>query len=502
MLSPTSSINSSDPYEQLIAQIIQLESLPKFRLQDRRAEETAFKEVLSEADSKISALHTLLTDFTAQIDNPFAARTVNNGETDAFTITAGPTADLGTHSLNVVQLARADTRVSARYDSSAGDLRSFFDTNGQQTFNIEVASPTEADPDNRVSIAVTANPTGTTNDEILDEIATAIDTAMDDAVTAGTISASDKALASVIQETSTNSRLSIRSSDTGYTNRIDFTDSANGLLAALEVNAATVMTPGSANGGMITDVGTSEIDSGLNSIIELDGLTLYRSSNSITDALDGVTIKLNQAGGSTTDFTVDSDEEAVKQEVVDFIEKYNELLDHLKGETQVDVETDVRGGLAGEYAFTDLRFGMRDDVVQPVSGQPVGAPTYLTDLGITINEDGTLELSDEEALVAAVEEDATAVQSLFSGTDGVATRLLDRLDRFVGTDGLIDARKAVIDDRISRLDDRIADWDDRLLSREEMLRDQFAQLQETLALFEGQQGLVNSFFLGGGVSLF
>ena len=90
MLSPISVINASDPYERLISQIIQLESLPKFRLQDRRAKENAFKDVLSEADSKISALHTLLTDFTAQVANPFATRTVNNGETNAFDITAGP----------------------------------------------------------------------------------------------------------------------------------------------------------------------------------------------------------------------------------------------------------------------------------------------------------------------------------------------------------------------------------------------------------------------------
>ena len=89
----------------------------------------------------------------------------------------------------------------------------------------------------------------------------------------------------------------------------------------------------------------------------------------------------------------------------------------------------------------------------------------------------------------------------FADPEQVA-RLLDRLDRFVGTDGLIDARQEVIDDRISRLDDRIADWDDRLLQREDMLREQFARLQEALELFNGQQGLVNSFFFGGGQSLF
>lgn len=499
MLSPTSSINSSDPYEQLIGQIIQLESLPKFRLESQRQEDVNFKEVLSEVDSKISALHKLVTDFTAQVANPFAARSVSNGETDAFKITAGNNAALGPHSLSVTRLARADTRVSARYDSAAGDLRSFFDTNGAQSFNIEVASPTEADPDNRVSIAVNVDPTGTTNDEILDEIASAISTAMDDAVTAGTISASDKALASVVQETSDTSRLSIRSGETGYANRIDFTDSAGGLLALLEVNAASVVTTGSANGGMITDVGTSEIDSELNSVFELDGLTLYRGSNTITDALTDVTIELTQAStGGAEDFTIVSDKDSVKQEVEDFIGKFNELLEHIERETQVDPDTKTRGDLAGEYAFTDLRFGMRNDAVQQVTGQPVRGASYLTDLGITVNDDGTLELTDEDALVAAVEQDASAVQSLFSGTDGVATRLLSRLDRFVGTDGIIDGRKEVIDDRISRLDDRISNWDERLARREDILRDQFARLQETLALFQGQQGLVNSFFLGGG----
>ena len=142
---------------------------------------------------------------------------------------------------------------------------------------------------------------------------------------------------------------------------------------------------------------------------------------------------------------------------------------------------------------------MRNDIALEVTGQPSGAPTYLTDLGIEIDSDGTLELTDSDALIAAVRSDAGAVKSLFDGADGIATRLSSRLDRFLGIDGIIDVRQDALDDRVNRLDDQIRRWDDLMTIRENQLREQFARLQESLAVFQGQQQTLNNFFLSTGV---
>src|SRR5690606_26141938 len=123
---------------------------------------------------------------------------------------------------------------------------------------ISVAHPTEDDPNNRVSVNVTVDPSGTTDEEILKEINAAINSAMQAAIEAGEISSSERAHASVVNETNSTTRLSLRSAATGFTHRLEFGDSADGLLALLEVNADALQEGPS--GGQVTHVGTNEID--------------------------------------------------------------------------------------------------------------------------------------------------------------------------------------------------------------------------------------------------
>lgn len=487
-----SAIMADDPYEVLISQMILLERQPQLTLKEQRAEVNRFKGVLSDFDSSLSALHTLMKTFTDTFSSPFEGRSVTVDETDSFKVAVTDDAAYGSHAVQVERLAATDTRISRQLTKAGNELVNFFSTNGSQTFQISVASPTEIDPDNRAAISVTVNPTGTTDEEILGEIAQAIDDAMDAAVTAGTIKNTERAQGSVISETSVTERLSIRSGQTGFANRLEFTDSANGLLGLLEVNNAAVAA--GTGGGQITNVGTSETDSDLNSRFILDGLTIYRSSNQVSDVLEGVTLSLKQTATTATDFSVEPDADGIETEIKNFIEKYNDVLKFIVGKTRVDGDSGFRGDFAGDSTFTGLRFDMRNDMVQQVSGQPADAPSYLRDLGITINDDGTLELTDPDTLIAAVRSDAASVQSLFSGADGLATRLTNRLDRFLGIDGIIDNRKDAIDDRLGRLDDQIDRWDDLMTIRENQLRQQFARLQEAMTVFQGQQQTLANFF--------
>ena len=455
---------ANDPYELLISQILQVESQPLYDLQLKLDTQERISSALDDFDSDVSSLHSLLTSLTDPFSNPFAAKAAELSDS-------------------------TDTRLSQQYTSSGSSLRGFFDTNGEQTFEINVASPTEDDPNNRVAVAVTVNPTGTTDEEILDEIALAINDAMDAALDDGSILSSELASASVVNETTDTARLTLRSGQTGFANRLEFTDSAAGLLAQLDVTNTAVST-GTA-GGQVTNVGTSETDSELNAQFVLDGLTMYRSSNQVTDALDGLTLDLKQTGDAF-DFSVGPDIDAISDQVADFISKYNSIIEFIDGQTQVDADLEIRADFAGDSLLTGLKFGMRSDLALQVTGQPVGAPTLLTEIGITVNDDGTLELSDTDALEEALSENTGAVQSLFSGEDGFATRLKNRLDTYIGTNGLIDNRMDSVDDRISRLDDQITDFEDRLLQREDQLRMQFAKLQEALALFQGQQQTLGS----------
>lgn len=495
MLSSISNpFNTGDPYEQLISQTIALERQPQRKLKTERNEQERLQGVLKDFDSELSALHGQLESLTDSVTNPFEGRTAEViGDTKAFSVSGTDQASFGTHSVKVDRLASADGRISKQYTAGGSSLRSFFDTNGEQTFSVGIATPTEDNPDARTDISVTVNPTGTTNSEILDDLRAAIDDAMASAVDDGTIEANERAGVSVINETSDTARLSLRSAKTGFGGRFTFTDSADGLLSALEVNANTVAS--GTGGGQITEVGTSETDSKLNSKFNLDGLTLYRDTNRVTDALDGVTINLEKTSDTASDFEVKPDSEEIKKKIQKFIKDYNSVLEFIKRKSKVNGETGERGDFAGERAFTGLRYEMRNDAIRSVSGLPEGTNS-LEDVGIVMEDDGTLTLDDTEALVATAEKDPSALQKLFANDDGIATRLKDRVDAFVQTDGIIDARKDSLESGIDRLDGRIERFDERLARREEQLRKRFSQIKKVMAGIQSQQQSLG--FFGGG----
>ncbi len=492
MLNPVQDIfRQNNPYESLITAILIAEEQPLLALDEKVASFRRDKDILDDLDSSVSSFHTLLTDFTDSLSNPFGARSAAVPESSGYSATATDDAALGTHAIQVQRLASTDTRISQQYTSAGTSLRTFFDTNGQQAFDISVASPIDGDENRRVDVNVSINPTGSTDEEILAEISTAINDAMSAALEGESIESGDGALASVVNETSDTARLSLRSGDTGFASRLQFTDSANGLLAALGVTNASVAS--GTSGGMVVDVGTSETDSNLNAQFQLDGLTLYRSSNQVSDALAGVTLNLSSVMTSSNDFTIEPDRDSIKEQVNSFVSQYNDLLGFLKDRTTVDGELGTRASFAGDPTFTNLRFNMRNTVAAQVSGQPSGAPSYLTDLGIEIGNDGKLSLTDEDALIAAVEQNPDAVADLFAGDNGIATQLETTLDQYLGADGIIDNRIDVFDNRITSVNRQITAFEDRLAQREEQLRAQFAAVQETIALLQGQSQFLGAF---------
>lgn len=484
--SSISAFNIDDPYEKLIANMIAIERQPQFRLKEQQSEQKRLKAVLSDADSKLSALHTVLKRFTDAFNNPFGARSVATPSSGAFSASVTDAADFGSHTLSIERLARSDSRVSNQRTASSTALKDFFVANGgSQTFSISVTSPSDDDPARRVSVQVSITPTGSIDKEVLGEISKAINAAMDQAVEDGLINSTEKAQASLVSETSDTSRLSLRSGQTGFANRLEFSDSAAGLLSMLELNSNSVAS--GTSGGQITAVGTSDADSELNSKFVLDGLTLYRGTNKIDDALEGITLSLQKISTEAEAFSVSPGTSTIITEVKDFIAKYNDVLKFIANKSSIDTEANTRGDFSNDSAFRSLRYDLRNSLAAHVTGQPDGAPAWLSDLGIAINDDGTLKLENQEKLAEAVRRDSTAVQNFFSGPDGIAQRLTQQIDNFVRTDGIIDARQKVIDERVRRLDTQIESWDTRMLRREEQLRMQFARLQEAVAMFQGQQ---------------
>ncbi len=500
--------NSGSLYEQLIGQVIAVESQPRLKLVAEKTEQGVYKGVLSDFSSRVSTLDTLLGKLADPLRSPFSATSATVGVGGGFTATTSDGAAPGEHQVEVTQLARADARLSKRFaDDGAGLAARFVDPGdpGDPGGPLGVPPPTPATPDtigtrsftvhlaqpegNPVDLAVSYSPPeGATDADVLAGVAAAVNDALAAAEAGGLVAEGTGVSASVVHETSGTSRLSLRSGATGFGNRLTFSD-PDGLLAALEVDRTEVRS--GEGGGAVYAVGTGAEDSALSAAFTLDGLSLYRDSNTVGDALDGVTLTLSSVAPPSA-LTVGADVKGMRSEVESFVKAYNGLVSFLNTKTKVDGETGARGTFAGDAAVRGLRSGIRTDLGRAVEG--AGALSRLADLGIETARDGTLTIADGAALDAALRSSPDAVGALFAGADGVAERLSSRLGDLQGPQGTIEQRKRGSDERVRRLDSQIDRWKVRLASREDSLRAQFAQLQEITTRAEGQFASLASLF--------
>ncbi|MCD6100210.1 MAG: flagellar filament capping protein FliD [Candidatus Marinimicrobia bacterium] len=486
----TSIFDSKYNIDYLVEIYMAQESKPKQRLEEQKETLNEKKNVLSELDSKLSSLKSVVDRLTDPITNYFATKTATSSDSDTLTATAGASASAGTHSITIQRLASSDTRVSKQFNDSDTSFTSF---TADQTFYIEVAHPTDSDPNNRVSIEVTISSSvfSQNDDDVLAEIADAINTAMSNAVQDETIDNDEVVHASVVTEETGKSRLVLKSENSGYTYRMDFTDSSDGLLTFLEVNSSS-QTSGT-SGGWVTYVGTGPTDSELNSKFILDGLTFYRDSNHVTDALTGVTLDLLDTSSSPVTVTITADTESVKEEIQDFIDAYNDVIDFLKENTQIDPDTYERGLLTDELTYKNIIYDLRNYVISTVTGVSNSDYSEIFDIGIEPDEEGKLSIVDEDKLEAALEANYTNVSDLFRASDGIATNIKNYLERFVKVGGTIDNSIDNIEDQITSIDDRIELWDEILAQREQQLRDEFAKIQEVMATLTLQQTFFSNF---------
>ncbi|WP_412061197.1 flagellar filament capping protein FliD [Rubrivirga sp. IMCC45206] len=494
--------NSGSVYEQLISQVIAVESQPRLKLRSQQSDQTVYKAILSDFSSKVSALDGVLDRLTDPLQTPFAGKAATVGSGGGFTATAADGASVGRHDVEVRSLARADARLSKRFDDNGATLVGLFTdpgdpgdiftpatpaSVGERSFTIQVAQPDGADP---VDLAVAYTPAeGATDEEILTGLAAAISSAATQAEADGLLAEGTGVSAAVVSETDGTSRLSLRGEATGYTNRLAFSD-PDGILAALEVDRTEVRS--GTGGGAVYAVGTSHEDSALSASLTIDGLDVYRDSNTIDDALAGVTLSLTGVSSDgPASLEIGADSKGIRTDVEAFVKAYNGLSSFIRTKTAVDPEAGTRGVFASDATVRGLRSGLRTDLARAVTDD--GPIRSLADLGISTARDGTLTI-DTAALTAAIEASPDAVGALFTGDDGLAARFSARTEGLTGAAGTLAQRRTSADRRIASLDAQIERFDARISRREDSLRAQFARLQEVSMQAQNQQASLLSLF--------
>ena len=116
----------------------------------------------------------------------------------------------------------------------------------------------------------------------------------------------------------------------------------------------------------------------------LDGISVSRSSNSITDLIDGVEIELKSDFTAAAVLGTTRSDSAILQSVNDIIFSLNEFKSEIDRLTFIDVEGEANGPLAMETSALMLKSNFKKLAVEPLSGFG-SQPIYLSQLGIKTN---------------------------------------------------------------------------------------------------------------------
>ncbi len=485
LYSSASSSQSSSPIQEILETWMKAEEEPLTKLEDKRQTLYDRKKVFTDLHSKLSKLKTKAEELKSPLVNRFGAKKAISSDAEKIDVSATGDAELGSHVITVERLAVSDTRVSKQYSNNA---TSFSSITNDQTFQIEVAHPTGSDPNNRVLIEITipASIFSQNDAAVLSAISNAINDAMNNAILNSIILRDEKVQASVISEETGISRLVLRSSSSGFDYRMDFTDSVDSLLSQLEVNAGVQVS--GTSGGYVTEVGTSSSDSQLNAKFVLDGLTFYRNSNYVSDALRGVTLHLlnNFTNGVTV--TISSDVEVVKDEIRQFLDNYNQVLNFIVDNSGFDAEKNKYRAFSDDSRYWNIRNDLRQIMMSVIDGVSNSTFSRLSSIGITGDSTGILIISDSNAFEKALNANPLNVAEIFTTSDtGLVDRLINYINNFLGAEGFISKSKSIIDDKVNYLNNQIENMEDYLEQREKQLREQLIKFQQAIILLGNQQ---------------
>jgi len=179
-------------------------------------------------------------------------------------------------------------------------------------------------------------------------------------------------------------------------------------------------------------------------------------------------LNLNKADTSTAyTLNVSQDVSGVTNKAQAFVDAYNALHKAIS-----DAES---GKLQGDNTILSIDNQIRD-VMNTVPTGLSSQYSYLADVGVAFQKDGTLAL-DSTAFQTALQADPNGVAQLFGNNDqGYGYRLQALADTLLQTGGLVDTHTQGIDDRISSLQNQIDDWNTRLANIKARYMQQFTAL--------------------------
>ena len=428
--------------EGILTKLMTVEQLPLTQLQ---SQQTSYQTKLSAwgtVQSTLSALQ--VSAQTLSTGTTFTGASASVTDASVLSASASSGAALGSYSISVGQLAQAQV------------LRS----------NTNFANTTDTFNTGSIAISVAgATATNITIDSTNNTLA---------GISAAINAAGAGVTASVVNDGTTN-RLLISSNTTGLT--------------AGAVNVAVTDSGSGGTNALSTLDGSSlvQVQAPLDAQLSVNGLSVTRANNTVSDIITGVTLNLTKAGTLaspiTTQLNVSPDINSVQSAVSTFISSYNAVVSQFSTLTAYDTTNKTSSVLTGDGTLRTIQSQLSRLLNGTVSGLS-GNISSLADIGISVQLDGTLSL-DSAKLTAALNTNANSVSSLFSSTStnnqGLAVQINSALNNFISTNGLIASSEDSINQSIKDNTNQQAALNLQLTAIEANYRAQFTALDTAVA---------------------
>ena len=353
------------------------------RLNSRIEEETAQLSAYSVLKFNVEDL---ISKFSA-LDDMSEILSSDASSSDISKVKVAPTsgsASEGTHSLSVSSLAAQQINISNSYSSQTVSL------NGGSGFTINI---TDGDG------AVTSVAVADGNDTPVG-IAAAINA-----------SALDITASLLTVDTSSNESRIVLSGSSG---------SANSFVVSSTLSDSDLGFHDAGNGNTQQSGGVYSQQVATNAVFTLNGVSMERSSNAVTDALPGVTLELmsTHEPDSSSTVSIQRSDAELKGKLKDLVEAYNATRYALSEIANPDsTEEEVGGALTADFAAIRQVRNVIYKAITQDSSTPSGSITALRDIGVELTRYGDLQFNEskfDSVMASSASEVATM---LSAGTD-------------------------------------------------------------------------------------
>lgn len=387
----------------IVGQLMSLEQRPVAMLNKKEAAYQAKISAYGNVSSALSGFQTSVQDLTKL--EKFHSQKATSSDATVFSASANQKAASGTHSLNISSLAQTQKLAAAGQSSDVTNIGS--GSPSKLTFDFGSISGGTLDASSGKYKDASFIPSGQGSKTVTIDASNNTLQGIRDAINAAKMGVT----ASVINDGSaTPFKLTLSPTSIGASNSLKISVAGEEAISSLLAHD-----PGDKQN--LAQTATAQ-----NAVFTVNGVTINKAGNSVTDVIPGVTLELLKTTTTPTTLTIANDSSAITSSVQSFVKGYNDLNKTLQDMSSYNAVTKQGAVLQGDSTLRVLQSQIRSVLNAPISNSG-GAYTNLSQIGITLQKDSTMAL-DTTKLSAAISKNPNDVASLFATVGTASDSLL------------------------------------------------------------------------------